>query len=588
MDHDTRLHPTLPACQPGAVSSPLARGLNNCGEPPRAARADRGPEGTTSNNVSARGRSRLRTEQDSAATRPRGSREAVRSGGFGVSAAGAGGVAPVPSAAGASLDAPVGGARSSRDDRKLLNPPPSAGEAKPRRVHSFSWLRGRLRRLTATVSPRVAGCGTLLEESVTKTEGAQLRRRAKVDAATGEASGASHHWHGVETCGSVWACPVCSYSTRTVRAAHVREAVERWGQARCGMLTLTIAHGPTDDLRAMLRGQSAALSRVTRGKPWQRFVAAVGLEHRIRGCEPTHSDTNGWHPHEHCLWFFRGTDWRQRLHARDAQWGMVSTTRADGEWDWAERPKSDEARGELIAAGWQDACPEEWLIARWQRCVEAEMGPRHRPSSRVGTRLTRIHDDGRYLVKLGLELNDPTKGKKGRKQGSRTAWQIAQDWVEAADKRSPAAKRDAALWCEYVGSYKGMRALTWSRGAEEALLSAATLAVAELSDEDLAKAEDQKDGDEDEVVLTIARDDYAMLWSANLLYRLTRRSEQPDGLIDLESYAAELIEQARAIERRKWQRTTGALDYRLAKWGEDAYDARYDGGDYPRSELLSA
>lgn len=515
--------------------------------------------------------------------RPPGSREAVRSGGFGVSAARGG--APVPRPVGPSLasSAPVGAA-SSRDRGNLLNPSspapvgaePSEAAPKARRIHSQAYLRGKLRRLNRRFNTRLSGCG---QPRAGRDGGdrVELHRRGRTDA-DGVVS-SSCHWQGVETCGSVWSCPTCAYSVRTVRAAHVKEAVEAHGQDRCGMITFTVAHSRGDNLREMLRGQSRALSRLTRGKPWQRFCEYVGLAHRIRGCEPTHSEQHGWHPHEHCVWFFERKDWRERWSAPDPAFGLRSPTRIDGEWDWVARPKSPARLQQLLDDGWTDATPSEWVAARWQGAVEKEMGKAHRPSNRVGTKMTDLHDDGRYLVKLGLELLDPTQSKKGRRGGSRSAWQIAQDWCDAPP-RSASAVRDAALWTEYSEAYKGMRALTWSRGAQEALLSAQTLRVAQSDDDALAAAEDQTDGDEDDVVLSVHKDNYYVLWSENLLHKVTAAAEDP--LLDHEEFVSlthSLIRDARDLQRgreARYRRRSEAEAYRLARdGGEDAVDPAY-------------
>lgn len=109
-----------------------------------------------------------------------------------------------------------------------------------------------------------------------------------------------------------------------------------------------------------------------------------------------------------------------------------------------------------------------------------------------------------YLAKLGVEMID-AGSKEGRK-GSRTAWQIAAVWA------AHPTQRDEALWREYAAAYKGMHKLTWSRGAQKALLPEEP----ELSDEELAQAADQKDGADDEVVGFIEKSAYRALWATGL------------------------------------------------------------------------
>ena len=193
------------------------------------------------------------------------------------------------------------------------------------------------------------------------------------------------------------------------------------------------------------------------------------------------------------------------LDIANARYGLVSSEDIKGETSWCVVPKSYKKRDKLFAAGWRLATARQWLEARWATCVVREMGEAHRPSSRRGAAITLI-DERRpdYLAKLGLEMSD-AGSKEGRK-GSRTAWQIAADWA------AHPTQRDEALWREYAAGYKGMRKLTWSRGAQEALLPE----VPELSDEELAQAADQKDGADDEVVCKLDHRVYQALWATGL------------------------------------------------------------------------
>src|SRR5690348_18264205 len=67
------------------------------------------------------------------------------------------------------------------------------------------WLRGLLRRVTSL--PRLRSCGLPFSCIV-------VRRNDGV-----------HHFSGMSTCGSGWACPVCSAKIRYHRAVEVSKAI---------------------------------------------------------------------------------------------------------------------------------------------------------------------------------------------------------------------------------------------------------------------------------------------------------------------------------------------------------------------------
>lgn len=127
-------------------------------------------------------------------------------------------------------------------------------------------------------------------------------------------------WHNVGVCGSVWTCPVCSAKINRARRAEISSAYEAvTNDGGCAyMLTFTVKHGLSDDLSDLLPKmkdafqllqKSPAFKEVTRKEPLKRpqkgslpHLQYVG---RIANLEVTYGDRNGWHPHEHHLWFFK-------------------------------------------------------------------------------------------------------------------------------------------------------------------------------------------------------------------------------------------------------------------------------------------
>lgn len=126
-------------------------------------------------------------------------------------------------------------------------------------------------------------------------------------------------WHNVGVCGSVWTCPVCSAKINRARRDEISKAYQSVSDdGGCAyMLTFTVKHGFSDDLVDLLPKmkeafqllqKSPAFKEVTRKEPLKRPQAGslAHLEYigRIANLEVTYGQ-NGWHPHEHHLWFFK-------------------------------------------------------------------------------------------------------------------------------------------------------------------------------------------------------------------------------------------------------------------------------------------
>lgn len=127
-------------------------------------------------------------------------------------------------------------------------------------------------------------------------------------------------WHNVGVCGSVWTCPVCSAKINRARREQISQAYDLVGNDDgCAyMLTFTVKHGIGDDLADLLAKmkdamqhlqKSPAFKEVTRRqalkRPQAKSLPFLGYIGRIANLEVTYGERNGWHPHEHHLWFFR-------------------------------------------------------------------------------------------------------------------------------------------------------------------------------------------------------------------------------------------------------------------------------------------
>lgn len=251
-------------------------------------------------------------------------------------------------------------------------------------------------------------------------------------------------YSGLSTCGSVWACPVCSakiLGRRSDELAELLDHVNRRGGS-VGMLTLTMRHRAGQSLKTLWDALSAAWSAARTGRPFRRLAARLGLVGWVRAVEVT-CGPNGWHVHVHALLIYDG-------------------------------PVSEAAGEQLAGAMW-----DRWLKALERRGLDALRsfadgggGVDYRASWSAASQWA-----ADYVTKS--TANEATLGplKKGRGE-NRTPFEVAQTFAATGDAD------DLALWQEWERSSHGRRQITYSQGLREwAELGA------EQSDEEIAGEE---------------------------------------------------------------------------------------------------
>lgn len=281
-------------------------------------------------------------------------------------------------------------------DRHASNVSPgnSQGDRKRQR-HALRRAAGK-----ALPSARVATCG-------------QNALGARVSLHVCEGQG---HFSGVETCGSVWTCPVCAPKITETRREDI-DAVLGGHQAAGGlacMATLTIPHHRFQRCAELRKAVTEAWRMVKAGKGWQAAQQRLSWLGDIRALEITHGE-NGWHPHLHVLVFFK-------VGAR------TDTLERFGAWLF-------EAWAHAIARLGFGSCSADAFT--WEK-------------ARAGT------GAADYVGKWGAAL-ELTKAHTKRGRGGRTPWQILADFLERGEVR------DRNLIREYAKAFHGARQLTWSR-----------------------------------------------------------------------------------------------------------------------------
>lgn len=250
------------------------------------------------------------------------------------------------------------------------------------------------------------------------------------------------HYSGVETCSSIWACPVCSAKIRNTRAEEISAAAAGWDLAANSvyMVTLTAPHDLGMKLGALLPVIADSFRSVISGRPWLRLKKQLGIVGTIRSVEITHG-RNGWHPHLHVLVFAEGD--------RGAE-GLAQLA-----FHFREKWKRA-----ITAAGYRE--PGELHGVVVERCYSA---------AEAGAYIAKAQDGkspGNELARADL--------KRGG-NGHRTPFEIIEDFRWTGDSE------DLALWHVYERATKGHQAITWSAGLKKLLLTA------DRTDEEIAAGE---------------------------------------------------------------------------------------------------
>lgn len=239
-------------------------------------------------------------------------------------------------------------------------------------------------------------------------------------------TGSKAHFTGLQTCGSVWHCPVCSQRISEARRKEANKLLA-WARAEVCfpvLLTLTARHGLRDALEPLLDGLKGSLRALRRSRAWGRLKPV--LVGSVTATEVTHG-RNGWHPHFHVLVILKG----------DFQ---------------------------TIVDGLEGLRPE-WLRSLAKHGLE---GNGHAFAWQAGNAA------GQYVAKFGAAEELTLGAKKEGRLGGRSPVQLLEDAGNGDAKAG-------ALFREYARAFKGRRQLSWSPGLK------ALVGVDELDDDELAK-----------------------------------------------------------------------------------------------------
>ena len=240
------------------------------------------------------------------------------------------------------------------------------------------------------------------------------------------------HLRGLQSCGSVWACPVCSEKISRLREEELTEAIERWEGSTIGV-TLTFSHGRHDDLGELLAMLRQTLKTLHASRGYRELKSDYGFAKsqgggQVRALEVTHPkpgtpNANGWHPHLHYAIFSVRTD-------------LTESDIADLE--------------ERLYLLWLTHCQKAGLAA---------------PTRERGV-VASLDSSATYVSKWGLGPELTRSEYKTDSQKTRcNPWQL----LAMAAEKGPHSHEAGQLFREYAEAFKGQRQLYYSPGLKDFL-----------------------------------------------------------------------------------------------------------------------
>lgn len=311
-------------------------------------------------------------------------------------------------------------------------------------------------------------------------------------------AGRSARLHGVTTCKSVWACPVCSAKICAVRQSELELANKAWvtrgGQTY--LITLTFPHEMGMPLAQLMHGFTRAKGFLKNSRTYKRILAKGVRKGSVSSLEVTLGE-HGWHPHQHDLVFATadvfGIELEQgeKLTPEQLHAGHVRMER-----DEKGRLSSrliDELKGE-----WYTALRKAGLCDKHQMQDVLEHGLDVRGGQYAADYIAKFGKEQKWGLSREVTMHAAKVGSdnKGAHPFQLLAWAAEGDGQAIADFR------------EYQQAFEGKRMLSWSRGLKKELTG-----EDETTDEEAA----DKEMPEESVVGYIDSAALAVLQSRRLL-----------------------------------------------------------------------
>jgi len=328
---------------------------------------------------------------------------------------------------------------------------------------------------------------------------------------------------GVQTCGSIWACPICAKRIATQRGKEISQIMDYMTEAGnvAIMVTCTARHGLEFKLKLFKSSFKRAHRRFVQHYRWRKLKAQFGIVHSIKAVEGTWGAEHGWHYHQHAILFLNAD--------------LVA--KADAETFQA----------------WIEAARKLWL-----ECLEKE------GLDGIGEIAFDVQADHKvketYLAKLGLQhdtsnLDYEASAGHNKTSGGAKIWQILEKSWKGDEEAS-------ALYIEWVEAMSGDQWLVMSDDLKK------LCGVDDISDEEASLFDDIDEEVENVTLLEMSDDDFMpdrKLQKLSTLLELASITRDSQTVANFLADLYEIWEKSHAAaERQKLIDQYDAIDKKLA------------------------
>lgn len=268
---------------------------------------------------------------------------------------------------------------------------------------------------------------------------------------------------GVQTCGSIWACPCCAAKIASKRGAEISQIIDYMSEAGhvAIMVTNTARHHANMGLAEFKNKFKQAHRYFVQSRRWQDLKSKYGIQHSIKAVEGTWGLEHGWHYHQHAI-LFLNADLLQKY-------------------------------SETVFSVWVIAARALWLDCLAKVGLDG--------IGEIAFDVQAEHDVKKtYLAKLGLEdetanLDYELSAGHNKTSGGAKIWQIL-------EKSWHGDKQASDLYIEWVEAMSGDKWITFSHGLKD------LCGIAETEDEDLAVFDGIDEQVYNETLIEISDDEF--------------------------------------------------------------------------------
>lgn len=303
----------------------------------------------------------------------------------------------------------------------------------------------------------------------------------EADCVTVDFNSKNAYYKGLQTCGSVWNCPVCSARITEVRRQEIAKGVEEAHKQgyQAVMVTLTFPHQKHMPLKDLLKKQSKALELLRKGNVWDLYKIKIKFLGLIRATEITHGQ-NGWHPHTHELWFI----------------------------DPKVKEKAFKA---FVLKRWIECLKKANLLSENPTNAELEAVNKRSVDVKMNCKASDYLAKNDSAKNWGIDRELSKASSKGKSKGSHAFEFLAED-----------TQKNQNLYIEFIQAVKGRTQIFWSPGSPGLKKQ---LKIDEISDEDIAEEEEEK-LHENQVYFT--RDDWHLILEKDYRAQVLNRLESAE------------------------------------------------------------